>query len=283
LKVKGDPISATAVFILNDLMLPVSGSLEPLKVSAFEGSLSGKTQISLRDKQVSLDVGGSGFDLERLSKALMGSGALGASGKVKLISLKARTPLSAPKPSTKGVLALELENGSIKGVNILRETLSGIDKIPGIEGSFSAYVPEKYRPLLQENSTRFEKLTLNALITGDTVTIESLQLTHQLFTLYGKGNYRLDGSLLLNAQFKLTPEVSQEITSKHSKLKVLLDKQGQFVVPVDIKKEQGGTPLIFPDVETLGELALKNSAKEGAKKAVEKYVPGAGSLIDSLF
>jgi hypothetical protein len=283
LKINDSPVEFSSTITLADLKTPVSATLNPLKISAFQGTLSGRSKLNLRDKNLALDISGGGFDLESVSKALLVGSPLSVSGTVKSLALSATSPLSAKTPSAKGELKAELVNGTISGINIARETLGSLDEIPGLEGSLSSRVPEKYQPLLKQNSTQFDNITLRANIAGSTVRLQALTLSHQLFTLNGTGEYLLDGSFLLNAQFKLPVETSSEMLEKEKNLKSLLNQDGQLVIPLSIKKDKNGAPLVFPDVEELGKLAIKNQAKDKAKKSLEKYVPGAGGLIDSLF
>lgn len=278
----GLPLGTTK--LAADAALSESGApelitLQPSTLALFGGSVSvnGSLQSS---KQLAAGVQAAKLDIAKLAAF---AGKEGFTGTLSNLTTTVHGDTSRLSETLSGPVAVEAVSGTIPGVNVLGQTLGGLKDVPALGAVITGLVPEKYRPLVQANSTAYDSVKVRASLAGGTTTLQSFELVHQLYHLTGSGTIEKNGALSLSAQMRLTPMFVESIGAKEPKIKLLLDADKYLVVPVVIRKSAGGTPIVLPDVTDLGKRALTNTSKEAGKKALDKVAPGLGTAIDSLF
>ena len=203
------------------------------------------------------------------------------SGTVKTLSLQTNGNLDNPKGSLNGPLVLSIGQGEIKGLNIFGSVMKSLGDVPALGQIIG--LPTELLQLAQGSGTAFDEINLNAQIQREHLDISSLTLSHALYNISAQGTTGFDGSMQLTAQFRLSPVLISKLVTKQPKLKLLLDRKGNLVIPVTISKREGST-MIVPDISELGKQALENTAKEAAGQLIKGAVPGdAGKLLNSLF
>ncbi len=276
-------LSMSADTALNKDNAPESVVMKNAKIEVFSGvitsdftlsnadAFNGKTQLS-------------SLQLAELSKLALGSGSvLGITGLLDSLSATFSGSLKDPAASLQASSAAQLSNGEVTGFNVLGQTLGKINKIPGVAGSLGGFIPEKYRPVIEANSTKFDAITFKGNLVSQNLNVSSFELRHTLYLLTGSGKIGLNGSMELQTQMRLTPVLAEEMILKEPKLKLLTDRNGNIVFPVVIRKSAGGLPIVLPDISSLLKGAAANTAKEAGKRALDKVAPGLGGALDSLF
>jgi len=171
----------------------------------------------------------------------------------------------------------------ITGANILKQVFEKIDTIPGLGVAALSYVPERYRPIVQSDSTQFRSIEVDAAMESGTARINDFTLANELYILSGQGTIVPGGDINLSTQLKLTPLLAESIVLREPKAKLLLDSNKNIVIPVVIRKSGDGPVIALPDVSRLLKMGAKNTAKEAATKALDKVAPGLGGALDSIF
>ncbi len=267
-------------FRLDKKNQPVSAKLMPSSFKAFGGTVAVSGGLS-EQHFVAANVKATKLDLGALSGFAMSKSAFSIVGTLEEIQARVSFDKRQLTKTLSGPTSATASKGSVKGFNLLRETLGRIDSVPGVNGALTAYVPEKYRPLLSGDATEFDSLTYNANIRNGLVQLQNIKLLHALYIVEGQGEIGLDGKMNLKAQMKLTPALAEEMILKEPKLQLIADRDGNIVFPLVIKKDK--RVLVFPDISQLLKRAVKNTAKDAVKRELDKVTPGLGQAIDSLF
>lgn len=187
--------------------------------------------------------------------------------------------------SLAGAVSLLLENGALKGVNIAGQVLKSVKGIPLVSGALYSIVPPDKRPLLDAADTEFRSVSGNFKIGNGALTTSDLHVVGPMFTLFGRGAARFDGSVDLNATISFDPEFSRSLVGAVKELDKLLDPTGRLTIPLTISGTAPGL-LIVPDVRKLVELGAKNLAKEKAGQLIDRALGnklgGSGKAIGDL-
>ncbi len=266
--------------------LNTDGSLASLDASnglieAFGGRLTLSPQIR-NSSSVKAELLGRSLDLAQLGKIALADSAVGVAGDLEKFTGKVSTDLKSPVPSLIATVNGTAKDGEITGFNVLKSVLEKLSLIPGLQGSLLNRIPEKYRIVVQGDSTKFKILNFQSSTANKVVTLKSFTLEHPAYIINGEGTVAFAGAMKLNTQLRLTPLLTEELVLKEPKIKLLMDRQGNIVIPVVITMV-GGKPVVLPDVEQLVSRAATNTAKEAGKKALDKVAPGLGGALDSLF
>jgi hypothetical protein len=263
-----------------------SGSIKSLDVKdgvieAFGGRFTLSPNIS-DTHALKASLLGRDIDLAQLGKIALADSRIGVAGNLEKFTGKVKTDLRDPVNSLVAVVNGKAIDGEITGFNVLRSVLEKLDAIPGMKGSLLNRIPEKYRIVVQGDSTKFESLNFETSTRDKLITLKAFTLDHPAYIISGEGTVAFAGAMTLKTQLRLTPLLTEELVLKEPKVKLLMDKGGNIVIPVIIKMS-GGKPLVLPDVEQLLGRAATNTAKEAGKRALDKVAPGLGGALDSLF
>ncbi len=278
----GLPLANSKVAV--DLTLSPGGkpeliTLQPSSLAVFGGTLGASGTLG-QMKQLTLSIQGAKLDIAKL--AAFGE-VEGFTGTLSVINANVRADTGRVGDTLSGPVHLQALSGTIPGVNLLSQTIGGMKDVPLLGPMLLSLIPEKFRPMLQANSTAYDTVTIDATLAGAKTTIPSFVLEHQLYHVTGSGTLERGGALHFDAQMRFTPALVKDMMARNQKLKFLLDKDQNLVVPLVIRRNPGGPILVLPDVSDLAKRALAGSAKDEGKKALDKVAPGLGTAIDSLF
>ncbi|MCB0344908.1 MAG: AsmA family protein [Bdellovibrionales bacterium] len=255
----------------------------PSSINIFDGKLNLGAQLTMgQQKLLTLAVSGGGMDAEKISNMALASSPVGLRGTVSTLKTNIKTNLASPLPTANGSTSILMVDGAITGVNIIGQTFNGIDSIPGINSALSSFVPEEHAEVLKGTETAFSDMTIDTLIGNSQLQLRTLKLTHPLYLITGTGNIGIPGPMQIRAQLRLTPTLSSKMVLKEPKLKLLQDRNGNMVIPIEIIKRESRV-IVIPDAEELAKRAATNTAKEAAGRAIDRVAPGVGGIVDSLF
>lgn len=282
-QVTGIPVAATnlQVSLGNDQAI-----LKPSTLGLFGGTIKTEGSFGLSGAQpFSTVVAASNLRLEQISN-LSSSSKVKVEGLLSQADINLKGSLKAMPEQLSGVIRIVTGEGSIAGFNILGQTLGKIGSIPLLGAGLTSLIPPQYQPLITGNSTAFQSIKANVSIANQIANIEEFSLVHPIYTLSGKGTYALSGDANIHAQLRLTPILTQAMSLKEPKLKLLTDPDGSMVIPVVINLRDG-LPIVLPDITDLGKRAAANTAKEAVGRAIDKVAPGLGDgaskVLNGLF
>ena len=255
--------------------------LKPSVVPIFGGKVALQAEVN-----EAMNLNGSAkaqkLDLAQIADFTGASAKVGMTGNLDTATLQINGPVANLAAQASGTLNAIALNGTLQGFNLLGQTVGKLATVPLIGDSIKAVIPEKYRPLIDANSTAYEKLTINSSFSGKNITLSEINLQHSVYLVTGSGEIRANGDMDVRAQLRLTPAVTEGMVSRSAKLKLLLDPRNNLVVPLMLHKKNG-VFIVLPDVSELGKTALGSVAKDTATKALDKVAPGLGGALDSLF
>ena len=276
----GVPISN---FKLQGQASPKKAIITPSSFVAGGGTVNYSGKIDLIQRRpFSALLNGADIDIGKLVKAAAPEAAVSLSGTISKMRADIKGSLDNLDTSLYGSSDARLINGKIEGINIIASALEKVDGIPGLSGSLTSFVPEKYRFLVTDKDTSYEEFIVSKKVAGQNVTLNILELRHTHYTITGKGTGTTKGDANINAQLKLTGELARDMVLKEAKLELLTNKRGDIVFPIKIKKSAKGVS-VFPDTKDLFRRAAKNTAKEAIGRELDKVAPGLGDSLDSLF
>jgi hypothetical protein len=255
-------------------------------VSLFGGNILAQGGLKTKEQTFAFKGSANGIDLGNLSTTLAPQAPVSVSGTLKDTAFKVSGATNSMPASLEGPVDASIIKGAINGVGIVGEALSQINKLPGLSGdNLSKAVQEEHKAALSRDKTEFDLLSVRLSLENGKIIISDLQLQHPLYIISGQGTVGFNGRIDLATQLKLTSVLAEGMMLKEPKLRLLLDANGNLVFPVLVKKE-GSIPVVIPDVSQLLTRAAKNTAKEAARRELEKVAPGLGGaagVIDSLF
>lgn len=130
---------------------------------------------------------------------------------------------------------IELENGLLENMNVLRVALDKLNMLPGLVERLKYNLPEKYNELLKENHTAFKPMNADFEIKTGRLFFEKLIIESDAFYLVSKGSIGMDGSLYIGSNLFIPQDLSGAFTNAAPELEFLKDDKGIITMPLDIK------------------------------------------------
>ena len=163
--------------------------------------------------------------------------------------------------SLSGVGRLEIREGAIRNLNLVKAVLARITVVPGLGEVLAQAAPAPFQPLLNHRDTTFEALEVNFHVQGDQLAVESLILKESQYVIEGSGTVGLAGVFDLRAKLVLLEEISGFLIQKVGELGYLANEQGRIVIPFVLR---GKWPEVRPEPD-LAYLAEKLIVDQGAR------------------
>jgi len=167
---------------------------------------------------------------------------------------------------------VELKNGMIRDVNVLRIILSKIPFLPDLAEEIETRIPSSYQAQFKENHTLLNKVALNVRFEDEKIWIDMLEVDSDVFLLKANGSMNLDQNLYLDADVYISKDFSIQLSGSYEEFTALLDDQGRIHIPFQPYEGQLMEFRPLPDITSIGRSALKNKGKQEIKKAILKVL-----------
>jgi hypothetical protein len=258
-----------------------------LSLQGFGGSATVSSALTLSAEQpFSSKLSASEISIDRVLKAFKPELLAKFSGTLTNLNSSASGRLKdKAKESLQSSGELLVSNGVLKGFNLAALVLKKADQVSVLNGALSSLIPETYRPLLASEDTPVKSLRATYLLNGDTVTLQSLKLESDIFSLSSSGSLRTDGEIDLDATISFTKEFSTSLVEQKKQLKKILPADGRLTFPLTIT---GKAPLLVvtPNLKEILRLAaerlIQDKAAELFGDALEKKVPGGSGAAKEI-
>ncbi|MCC6933429.1 MAG: hypothetical protein IT292_09270 [Deltaproteobacteria bacterium] len=256
--------------------------IEPSRFIGLSGVINYYGEIADQlPKPYKMTVNGLGFDVASTLNVLDKQGDMQITGSVEKLAANLTGDLKAePAKKPEGRIDLSIQKGSIKGVNILSQTLGAAKNLPGVSDGLAVFIPHKYKPLIDSSDTAFDRMIIELGLYQDKLNISNLELIHSAYSIKGNGTM-LGDNLDLSMRLTLNTTLTQDMITQNKAIALAQDENKNIVIPLTIKKE-GGSTMVLPDLQAILDRAAKNSLKEAAVKALDKATGGLGGAIKSL-
>ncbi len=271
------------------------GRLEiaPLSLDACDGRLAGNATYVPATSKASSRFGFAGrvekMSVARLAISLTGVPSPVLEGKLDLAIDAEGTgnDWGAIRNGLSGTGRIELQEGMLRGINLIDSALSGITGAPGLAGLLPESLRKDFPLLFGTKDTRFDALSAVLQIAGGRVTARDLAMKAQDYLIRGDGTVGLDGTIDVAATLVPSMALSRRLIEQASVMKHLVDASGQVALPF---KLAGTLPAAKPSpdlsaltgalgrdlIEDLGERILdgeKTQPPGKKKRGAEAPVP----------
>ena len=149
---------------------------------------------------------------------------------------------ASQSPSPEGLLQnisgsgrIVLRDPVVIRLNILRELLSHLAKLPGMAETLQNSLPPYYQLKLQETHTALQTVDLPFVVRSGAFEFDDLKIGTGEFLLAGKGRVTLDGQVAVQAWVILNAQLSAILISGVGEAAYFADPLGQIQIPVRIE------------------------------------------------
>ncbi len=196
--------------------------------------------------------------------------------------------------------AIEVKEGKLKDLNVLKLVLDKISVIPNLSEKVKASLPEKYIAKLEDKDTEITKIAATVAIAGGQINVTPIDVQADEFAFNGQCQADFTQKYSLSGAFMIPAELASAMIKGAPELQYLLDMQGNISFPLKVSGKGAGVPGFTPDVGSLMKNAVINKGKEELGRALrdvlgtpEPEAPGTGpeekktspekEIIDGIF
>lgn len=245
--------------------------LKDFKFRLGKGSLSAKGSVEdyLKSQNFQMDLNLDGLDLEEVidqkDQPVKVKGLLFGKFMTQGQGFDPQKTLN----SMNGQGELEMREGRLADLNILKTVLDKISLIPDLVEQLEAALPERYKEILTHKDTMLNKVNFSITIQDGKLLIKPIEIDADGFLLEGQAQagfnqeYSLEGSLIIPA------DLSASMVQLVSPLQYLFDESQRIFIPLGVSGR-------FPqfnfsvDLAYLGKRLIENKGKEELKKVINK-------------
>ncbi len=176
---------------------------------------------------------------------------------------------------------VDVKNGRLSDMNILKLVLSKISIVPGLAEKLEQSLPDRYKEKLTEKDTVLNKVHLVMTASNGSVTVNPAEIDADSFLLSSMGNVGFDQSYSFNGSLSIPADLSASMISVVPDLQYLLDEQQRILIPVKIKGKGSQINPPMPDLKYLGERIGKRELEKVLDKVFNKGEKNTPASNDS--
>jgi len=174
----------------------------------------------------------------------------------------------AMRSTFSGKGSIQVKDGRILNVNILRMALDKISFIPDLVAKIENNLPVKYKEKLKNKDTVLEQIEIKILLHDGVIAINQALLNADGFLISAKGQMDFDQNITLNADLYIPEELSSSMVAASEDLKFLVNDKGQIHIPFTQYRGKVARIKMVPNVGDIGKAAIKNRGKEELRKVI---------------
>jgi hypothetical protein len=157
---------------------------------------------------------------------------------------------------------IKLTNAVLDNMNVLSAALDGLSMLPGLVQKLRTNLPEKYKPLLEKNSTEFKPIDAGFEMRDGRIFFDKLRVESDAFYLLNKGSVGMDNQdLQISAVLFIPQDLSAAFSSTVPELQYLEDTNGLITMPLEIT---GKVPniAVMPDLNYVLQKLIASKGQE---------------------
>ena len=229
----------------------------------------GGVEDYLKEQKFSLNIVSSGVDLREIIS--QGGQSVSLEGKLFAdfnIEGKGFNPNQKMFNSLSGDGLLEVKEGKLIGINVLRVVLDKISMIPNLVEDIEENLPEKYKEQLKSEDTMLKKVKMVTKIADGHLTIDNSEIRTDAFLLSGAGILSFNQELDLSASLSIPKDLTESMVASAQPLSYLVDETGEIAIPLSVS---GKIPNLafLPDLEYLGKKIIATRGREELQKVLD--------------
>ena len=217
-------------------------------------------------------------DIERLSIAKIvpapaqGEPALRGTLDISFRGQVASLDPQAIQTAVTGRSTLELTDGVLENVNVLRLLFDQLSMLPGLVQRLQEKLDSEYQRKLAESDTRLLPVTLAFSVQGQQLQFQDMRLGSEEFAFSGSGRIDLQGTAEAQGMISVAKPLSDAIIRSVSELQNLTDGQGRIEFPITVHWP-AQTPVV-PDMHYIGQRVIVTKAAELLGDFIRKELGG---------
>ncbi|HLD70049.1 MAG TPA: AsmA family protein, partial [Candidatus Omnitrophota bacterium] len=129
---------------------------------------------------------------------------------------------------------LEVKNGRLKDINILKMVLNNISMLPGLADKIEENLPQNYKDKLTQKDTILNKAVLTTSLQNGVIVIQPAEIEADGFLFSAQGKAGFDQSYSLDGSFFIFSDLSATMVSGVEELEYFLDDQKRIYIPLKI-------------------------------------------------
>jgi len=178
--------------------------------------------------------------------------------------------------SLSGPVHLQVDDGKLENLNILRLVLERMSIIPDLVDKIYVNLPEKYRDQLQRNETVFEQISSDLTADKGTLVIEDSRVVADTFTAEAEGRLDPQMNINLSAALSIPEDLSLSMIRSVAELQYIAAEDGRIVI--SFQRYQGPISAfrIMPDMEYLTKRILVNRGGQEIERLLDKVFGAEG-------
>ncbi len=167
-------------------------------------------------------------------------------------------------------IVMEVKEGELGDINILRTVLDGISIIPHLVEDIESNLPDKYKKSLYIKGTKLEKVNVDAALSKGILSFKQAEVGADGFLVSARGQIDWKQNLDLEANIFIAQDLSSSMVAALEELSGFLDDQQQIRIPLRGYHGKLENFIMYPDLENLGKKIIRNRGKEELKKVLFK-------------
>ncbi len=146
---------------------------------------------------------------------------------------------------------LNLDNGVIQNLNVLREVFNRLSMIPGLVQRLQQSLPPAYQEKLQARDTYLQPVQLPFTVNQGVIFFNNLNIAADSFALAGGQGSISPQYIRVQAVLLIDAELSTALVRSVSELSNLQDREGRLSIPVNIQGPPNQISAL-PDLQYVG-------------------------------
>jgi hypothetical protein len=155
-----------------------------------------------------------------------------------------------------------VHDGTLKGVNVAEDVLTGVTGVAGLVSLVPQRVRDRYPAIFATDDTRFDELRSDLHVGGERIVVDAFSVAARDYAIRGKGVVTFAQQADLSATLVASPQLTADVVGALKQASYLADDQGHIAIPF---RFAGTLPNVRPkpDADFVGRVLQKALVGEG--------------------
>jgi hypothetical protein len=179
--------------------------------------------------------------------------------------------------SVSGAGRVQLQDGVIENLNILRLVLDQLSLLPGLSQRIEAKLPESYQQKLSERDTRLLPLDQPVTVTNGELALPDLRAGTEMVDVNGTLTTSLVQPAFSDAvTLSIEPQLSEALVRSVDQFQGLVNANGRIEIPATVQWPRN--PPLLPDVQYVAQRLITTQVQESLGDLLRKTLEREGLL-----
>ena len=165
--------------------------------------------------------------------------------------------------------SLEIKDGRLTDINILKMVLAKLSFIPHLAETLEANLPERFKEKLQQKDTIVTAFKATAGINDGKVSLQPMNMEADGFLFQADGAVGFDQSYAFDGSFIIPEDLATRMVAVVPQMAYLKDETEQIRFPLRISGK-GASVSFMPDIKQIGATVFENKGRQELEKVLDK-------------